>query len=144
MAWFHSLLSYSIFVVDFVGYLVIITSVLYSLYEFAVVDRFNMHLFYHNTTLMHGIAIALELLMAAEVLKTMLAIHLSDVLLLSVLIVLRVFLGYTVRKNHVDEEYVNKLKQRHHIRKEILDHQKRLREEQNRSRTTEEERYEED
>lgn len=37
MAWFHSLLSYSIFVVDFVGYLVIITSVLYSLYELSLI-----------------------------------------------------------------------------------------------------------
>ncbi len=97
MSWFHEALRITVAVVEVLAYLIIVTSLLRSLWELLVIDHLNMHQFYVSTTLTDGIIGALELLMVAEVMKTMLAFELMEILTLTILIVLRVFLTAVLR-----------------------------------------------
>lgn len=104
MSWFHPLLEYTVFGVELIAYVVIATSLVRCLYEVIVVDRCNIRKFHDHETLPDGVAAALEFLMAAEVLKTMVAFQLKDMLLLSMLIALRVFLSYVLRRRRLEKK----------------------------------------
>ncbi|MBY0584697.1 DUF1622 domain-containing protein [Murdochiella sp. Marseille-P8839] len=104
MEWFHHLLNYTVFGVEVLAYLVIVLSLLHCLYEMIVVDRGNIHRFHDHDTLPDGVAAALEFLMAAEVLKTMIAFDLNDMLMLTLLIVLRVFLSYVLQRRRTGKK----------------------------------------
>lgn len=103
MNFFPALLEHTILVVEILAYLMMVIALIKSLYELFVIDRLDMHVFYHSATLTDGVAAALELLMVAEVMKTMIAFDLIEILTLSLLILLRVFLSLVLRHNAREE-----------------------------------------
>lgn len=85
-----------ILVIEMLAVILAIITVAKSFYELIIVDRFNLREFNERDSLSIGMVTCLELLMAAEVLKTVVIASgnaaLLDLLILAILVFLRVFM----------------------------------------------------
>ncbi|MDD7593565.1 MAG: DUF1622 domain-containing protein [Peptoniphilaceae bacterium] len=97
---FHSILSQTILVVEILAYSIMVVTVARSIYHLVIVHRFDTSWFVAENTLTDGVMVALEFLMVAEVMKTMIAFGLQELLTLGIIIALRVFLSFVLRGGH--------------------------------------------
>lgn len=94
---FHNVLTYTILLVEILAYCIMVVTVVRSVYHLMIVHRFDTSEFAANKTLTDGVMVALEFLMVAEVMKTMIAFELQELVTLGVIILLRVFLSHVLR-----------------------------------------------
>lgn len=99
MDFFHITLNWTVLIVELIGFFFMVYTVLKALYEFFFIDNWDLEKFHKKPILTDGIISALELLMVAEIMKTMIAFEMREIMALGLLVLIRVFLSYVLRKN---------------------------------------------
>lgn len=99
METFKIVLNWTILFVEIVAFFFIVYTIFKVLYEFFFIDHWDLEKFHQKPILTDGIVSALELLMVAEIMKTMIAFELREVVFLGLLVLIRVFLSYVLRRN---------------------------------------------
>lgn len=105
---FYRILEYTALLVEVIASLIMFYTVFRSLYELVWVDHWNLGTFHRKPLLTDGIISALELLMVAEVLKTIMDLETKEIINLSLLVLIRVFLSYVLRQNAQRQKKVTK------------------------------------
>lgn len=100
-------------IIEIFGLLIIIYTIVRALYSLLFVHKLNFTKFEKETIIESGLGTALEILMVAEVMKTLTAVSIMKIAEVGLLILVRVFLSFVIHteRKHKMEEVEIELKQ---------------------------------
>lgn len=111
-------------VIEIFGLVIIIYTIARALYALIIKHKLNFSTFERETIIESGLGTALEILMVAEVMKTLTAVSIMKIAEVGLLILVRVFLSFVIHieRKHKLEEVEIELKKTE-MRQQIEMHQ---------------------
>lgn len=83
-------------IIEFIGLIVIIIAVVQSVAKMIFEEKFNFLLSEKDLTLNSGLSTALEIFLAAEILKTTVAHSINDLISVGALVIIRIFIALII------------------------------------------------
>lgn len=93
---FMKILIYSGLIIEVIGFMIIVISVLKSFYKLAFVTKFDFEKGHKDMSLSTGLSVALEFFLAAEIIKTITLRDQSELLYIGVLILIRILMTVVI------------------------------------------------
>lgn len=93
-------------IIELVGVSIIVYTFIKGLFQFVSVDKGNFHVMIKDAIINHGLSVALEFLLTAEVLKTVYTTTIEGLIKVIVLVVVRIFIGFVlqIENKHKDNK----------------------------------------
>lgn len=88
----------TITVIELIGLLFLIVAFLMAIYHLVVVDKFDFQKFNKRPDLRSGMITALEILMVAEIIKTMTSVTIEHVIIVALLVAVRLFMTHVLEQ----------------------------------------------
>lgn len=88
----------TITVIELIGLLFLIVAFLMAIYHLVVVDKFDFQKFNRRPDLRSGMITALEILMVAEIIKTMTSVTIEHVIIVALLVAVRLFMTHVLEQ----------------------------------------------
>lgn len=125
LSWTHSLISNIATIIELCGVIIVVVAVGKGLYSIIFVNHFKFEEVGNDVIINTGLATALEVLLAAEILKTLIVRTPSQIIEVGALVLIRIFITLIIHWELVQKEKNLALteKQISHEKK-MLDHQK--------------------
>ncbi|MDD7306751.1 MAG: DUF1622 domain-containing protein [Peptoniphilaceae bacterium] len=93
---FMKILSLTGFVIESIGFIIIVISVLKSFYKIAFITKFDFEESHKDVSLSTGLSVALEFFLAAEIIKTITLRDQSELVYIGVLILIRILMTVVI------------------------------------------------
>lgn len=93
---FMKILISSGLIIEIIGFMIIVISVLKSFYKLAFVAKFDFEKGHKDMSLSTGLSVALEFFLAAEIIKTITLRDQSELLYIGVLILIRILMTLVI------------------------------------------------
>lgn len=91
-------------IIEFLGVVIVIVAVIRGFYQLAVVRKFNFREAGTDALVSSGLSTALEILLAAEILKTLIVRSTSQIIEVGALIIIRIFLTLIIHWELIQKE----------------------------------------
>lgn len=88
----------TITVIELIGLLFLIVAFLMAIYHLVVVDKFDFQKFNKRPDLRSGMITALEILMVAEIIKTLTSVTIEHVIIVALLVAVRLFMTHVLEQ----------------------------------------------
>lgn len=85
-------------IIEIIGLIFLIVAFLMAIYHLAVVDKFNFQKFNKRPDLRSGMITSLEILMVAEIIKTMTSVTIEHVIIVALLVAVRLFMTHVLEQ----------------------------------------------
>lgn len=109
---FHKILTVSGFIIEFIGFIIIIISVIKSFYKLAFKNKFDFVISHKDMSLSTGLSVALEFFLAAEIIKTITLRDQSELVYIGVLILIRILMTLVIHWELKQKEAMDALDQK--------------------------------
>lgn len=102
----------AIVIVELIGLSFLLIAFIIALYQLIVLDRLNFQQFNVRPELRSGMITALEILMVAEIIKTINSVTVSHVVVVALLVLVRLFMANTLEKEIEKHKEEHRLEER--------------------------------
>ncbi|WP_425538879.1 DUF1622 domain-containing protein [Microaceticoccus formicicus] len=101
---FGEIIKYAAMIIEFLGVVIVIVAVIRGFYQLAVIRKFNFREAGADALVSSGLSTALEILLAAEILKTLIVRSTSQIIEVGALIIIRIFLTLIIHWELIQKE----------------------------------------
>lgn len=101
---FGDLTTIAAMIIEFLGVIIVIVAVAKGFYQIAVVRKFDFKQAGQDVLVSSGLSTALEILLAAEILKTLIVRSTSQIIEVGALIIIRIFLTLIIHWELIQKE----------------------------------------
>ena len=84
-------------IIELFGVVIIVYTFIKGMVQFVSIDKGNFHIMIKDAIINHGLSVALEFLLTAEVLKTVYTTTTEGLIKVIVLVVVRIFIGFVLQ-----------------------------------------------